>query len=693
MHGKVKKSSSILLQALQASPHPGQPLYSIILLFSIVLDVFRIILRFFLALFSVACFSAIVVGMIAWVKLKPEYDAYIAKAEETVSETGPGTFRFNETTEIYYSDGSRMADLKRDSDTIYLEYENIPGNVVKAFVAVEDRTFWENPGIDLKSIVKVAYDALVSRGEKLRGASTITQQLARSVFLSNGVTIDRKLQEMALSIKLTEKYSKEQIMEFYVNNAYFANGYYGIEAASQGYFSKASSSLTLSETAYLCAIPNSPTFFDPFNDLERAVSRRDHILESMYDVGFISWNDMEAAKEEEIYLSPKGNRAGGYDVTYAADCAIRYFMGMDGFNFQYHFDTDEEQESYKNSFSTEYENMREELYRGGYRINTSINRNIQQKLQEITDKFIMKNRDENADDLQAAMVLSDEKGKIEAIIGGVTQEGAGFGLNRAFQSYRQPGSAVKPIIVYTPALENGYTPETLVKNISISEAHSREADRINFGTPYSLDELAGQHVTLRYALEKSLNGVSYVLMDSLGIGNTVPYLEKLHFSNIVPGDYTLSSSLGGLTYGASAVEMCGAYSCLANGGFFNEPTCITGITDRYGREIYHAGSSETVYEKESSDAMADLMEGVMLRGTGASLGWYEKTDWKAYVKTGTTNNQKDGWMCGWAADSDNNKKVMAVWVGCDIPKELKALWGNTWPGELWMETMLNVMEQ
>lgn len=691
MKNRKKRSNSILIQALYSSPRPGQPLFSFIVFFSVLLDAVRILLKTVLCFVLIICASSIVVSIIAWIKLKPEYDAYMEKADATVQQTSPETFRFNETTILYYADGSKMAELNRDGDTVYLEYAQIPEDVINAFVAVEDRTFWDNPGIDLKSIVKVAYDAVVSRGKQLRGASTITQQLARCVFLNNGVSIDRKLQEMALSIKLTEKYTKKQIMEFYVNNIYFANGFYGIEAAAQGYFSRPASELTLSQAAYLCAVPNSPTFYDPYNDPDRAVERRDHILESMYDVGFISWNEMEAAKKENIVLNASAGMAGGYDVTYVADCAIRYFMCLDGFAFQYHFDSDAERVAYKESYNAGYERMREELYRGGYRIYTSIDKGLQDMLQEKVDVFVDSKRKDGGDDLQAAAVLSDQNGKVKAVVGGASQEGPGFGLNRAYQSFRQPGSSIKPLIVYTPALEEGYTADSVVRNISVTEAHKKEADRINKGTPYSISEMPGQKVTLQTALEKSLNGVAYFLMDELGAGNAVPYLEKLHFSNIVHDDYTMSASLGGLTYGASPVEMCGAYACLANGGVYTEPTSVESIVDRYGNEMFQESSSETIYTKEAAEAMRGLMEGVMVRGTGAQLGWYKKTDVKAYVKTGTTNNQKDGWMCGWTESNDGSRNVLAVWVGCDMPKEMKGLWGSTWPGGIWVDSMMEVI--
>lgn len=687
---KRKKKNSVLAQVMQAQPRPGQPLFTIIVFFSVVIDIIRTMLRSVLCLVVILLLSAAVVTGIAFTLLKPEYDQYMENARKTVEETTEDTFRFNETTILYYEDGSRISELMKDSDTVYLPYEEIPDDVVKAFVAVEDRSFWTNPGIDIKNIVKAGYDAVISKGENVRGASTITQQLARCIFLNNGVTIDRKLQEMALAVCLTEKYSKEQIMEFYVNNIYYANGYYGIEAAAQGYFSKPASELTLSETAYICAIPNSPTFYDPYNDPDRALERRDLILESMYDVGFISWEELEGAKAENIEINPAPGMNGDYAATYAADCAIRQFMEIDGFTFQYHFETDEELEAYQAAYQEEYEAMREELYRGGYRVYTSIEKDAQQGIQEIVDQFLADTRTDESPDLQAAVVLSDEKGQVKAVIGG--ESSSGFGLNRAYQSFRQPGSSIKPLVVYAPALEEGYTADSTVKNISVSEAHQKEEDRITYGTPYDLNDLSGSLVSLRTALEQSLNGAAYMIMHDVGVGSCVPYLEEMHFEKIVPEDFTLSTALGGLTYGASPVEMCGAYACLANGGVYREPTCLTSIVDRYGNEMLQGEQEGIVYTMGTASTMKDLLSGVMLRGTGSGLGWYERTDIPAYVKTGTTNDQKDGWMCGWT-ENDGEINVMSVWVGCDMPKGLQGLWGSTWPGSVWVDSMLSVIKE
>lgn len=185
---KKKKVNSVLIQALRVEPRPGQPLFSLIVFGSFLLDLIRTVLKTIVCLIVIFILSVGTVSAVAYVNLKPEYDAYMENARKTVEETSPDTFRFNETTVLYYSDGSVISELMKDSDTVYLAYEDIPDNVVKAFVAIEDRSFWTNPGIDIKNIAKAGYDAVASKGKDVRGASTITQQLARCIFLNNGVT-------------------------------------------------------------------------------------------------------------------------------------------------------------------------------------------------------------------------------------------------------------------------------------------------------------------------------------------------------------------------------------------------------------------------------------------------------------------------------------------------------------------------
>ena len=679
-----KQKASYLTQLLDCADKPPMLIYVLLVIGAMLLDVLKVIFSFICSFLVIIIASAVVIACIAFAKLKPEYDSYMAEADKTINATTEDTFRFNETTVIYDKNGKVISNLSDDRDAIYLEYEDIPQDVINAFVAIEDRTFWTNAGIDWKGIGRVIIDAIQSKGEELHGASTITQQLARTIFLSSDVNLDRKFKEIAISVKLTQKYSKEQVMEFYVNNIYFANGYYGIEAAAEGYFGKQAKDLTLSEVCYLCAIPNSPTYYDPRENPDRAKERRDLILDAMNEIGYISEEDVEEAKSEEVTIVAAVGATGGYDATYAIDCAVRWFMKLDGFEFKYHFDSTEDYETYQTSYNTEYETMRTELYRGGYKIYTSIDSEQQIGLQKIADEFVAEKRKSlKLDDFEAAIVVSDKNGQISAIIGGAND--SDFGFNRGYQAFRQPGSTIKPLVVYMPALENGYAPSSPVKNVSVKEVQKIIKEAQAKGEAADISTASGKTVTLRYGLEHSLNGVAYSLMNELSVNDTVSFLEKMHFTEIVPDDYTLSAALGGLTNGATPAEMNGAYACIANNGMYNETTCLVSIIDRYGKERYKKPAEEMVYTKDACELMADMMEGVAVNGTAKSLNWYSLTDKKLYCKTGTTDDQKDNWMCGW---TENN--VMSVWIGCDTPKDISTV-GAAGAGVLYKECMLELL--
>lgn len=678
------KNKSYLSQLLDSTDHPPLPVYILLVLFCLMLDFLHVAGHILCSLLVIILASSLVLSAVVFVKVKPEYESYMKEAKDAVDASSEDTFRFNETTVIYDKNGKVISSLSEDRNTVYLSYDEIPQNVINAFVAIEDRSFWTNAGIDVKGIGRVCVEAVKTQGKEVHGASTITQQLARNIFLSADVTLDRKLKEMAIALELTKKYTKEQIMEFYVNNIYFANGYYGIEAAAEGYFGKQAKDLTLSETCYLCAIPNSPTYYDPRENPERAKERRDLILDAMQEIGYISAKDVQDAKAEENTLCKASGMTGGYDTTYAVDCAVRWFMKLDGFSFQYHFDSDADYKSYQEKYEKEYETMRDELYRGGYRVYTSLDSRTQKALQKIADDYVNKKREDlGLDDFESAVVLSDKKGQVEAIIGGAG--GSNFGFNRGYQAYRQPGSSVKPLVAYTPALEEGYLPETPVKNINVKEAQKLLKDAAVHGAVADISQCSGKTVTMRYGLEKSLNGVAYTLMNDLSPQKTVPFLEQMKFTEILPEDYTLSAALGGLTNGVLPVEMTGAYACLANDGKFNEPTCIISIIDRYGKERYQKPGEDYVYSEDASERMQDMLLGVAKNGTAAGLKWYQSSDVPLYCKTGTTDDQKDNWMCGWAGDY-----VMSVWIGCDTPKNISTV-GAAGAGVLYKECMLSVL--
>ncbi|MBO6150448.1 MAG: transglycosylase domain-containing protein [Clostridium sp.] len=624
--------------------------------------------------------TAVAGVMAAYWKLYPIYEDYRKQTENIVAESDLSTFRLQEASYIYDTNGSIIAKLTGDEDSSYLPYEEIPENAINAFVAIEDRTFWENPGIDVRGILRVMVDYVRSDGGEMHGASTITQQLARNRFLTREVSIERKLKEMLIALDLTEKYTKEQLMEFYVNDINYANYYYGLEAAAKGYFNKSADQLTLSQTAYLCAIPNRPTYYNPYNHPERAVERRNKILSDMKDMGYITDSQYQEAVNEEMVVERQKVPMHNYETTYAIDCAIRFLMRRDGFEFRYGFRNEDEYKQYTKHYNEVYEQERNALYTGGYSLYTSLDPVKQQNLQDAIDSglsFDTKVSDSGVYALQgAATALDNDSHKVVAIVGGRTQEITTYTLNRAFQSFRQPGSSIKPVVVYTPALENGWKSNTTVTDIDVDAAKEPGVSARNLG---------GATMPLRSAVERSRNGVAWSIYDNLTPQLGLAYLTQMRFDHIVPQDYYPATALGGFTYGVTTEEMAGAYSALVNSGTYREPTCIVRLVNNEGTDIFEEYPALQVYQQTSADMMVDIMKGVVTRGTAASMGWNNRV--QAAGKTGTTNGSKDGWFCGVTP-----YYTVTVWVGYDRPKRLSSLYGGTYPAQIWKKAMLSLTE-
>lgn len=607
------------------------------------------------------------------------------EAKELVDQSTPETFRLAQTSYIYSDDGTQLAALSEDVDATYLEYDQIPADVVNAFVAVEDRTFWRNSGMDLKGIVRVCLNYVKSRGQVAEGASTITQQLARGTFLSNEKTLSRKIKEIFIARELNKKYSKEQIMEFYCNSCCFANGIYGVEDASKKYFGCSVSDLSLSETAYLCSIPNRPEYYNPLRNSENAITRRNKILEDMYECGYITKEAGEAALAENISVasvSEEEDKFYNYEVTYAINCAVRYLMKMDGFEFQFHFDDDDAYKTYSNYYDEAYKQAKHKLYTGGYKITTTMNLDAQKGLQKVLDEQLENNTEIDDETgiyaFQGALtVIDNESGKVVAMIGGRSQDAIQqtYSLNRGFQSYVQPGSSFKPLAVYTPALEEGYTANSTLTEINVSSAKNSTSAKIK--------RMGGTKYSLRRAVEQSYNGCAYSLFNEITPKVGLSYVEDMNFSKIVSDDYNLSAALGGLTNGVNTVEMANAYYTLENHGEYTQTDCISSILDSNGDEIYEDPTSKNVYSQSAADQMTDILTGVLKSGTAKGLKWSSASDIEAAGKTGTTNSNKVGWFCGYTP-----YYTISVYVAYDHQRTTKDIWGYSYPAKIWKEAML-----
>lgn len=585
---------------------------------------------------------------------------------------------------IYDKDNNLIVKLSSGEESKSISYKELPENVVNAMVAVEDRNFFSHSGIDLKGIIRVMYNFAESDGADKAGASTITQQLMRNSYITKEVTLSRKIKEICYSLAYEETHTKEDIFEKYINNIYFGNGYYGIETAANGYFGKTIKDCSLSEIAYLCALPNRPNYFNPYKNKYNAYNRKNKILQNMYELGYIDEDTLNKAMAEEIEIVSKKddayvNKFDSAFSSYATYCAVEELMRLDEFNFEYQWDSMDSYKSYKETYEDEYELMLEELKKGGYNVYTSLDSDAQDILQnaldEKLDKLDTSTNEDGMYNLQGSITCIDNKTNlVSAILSGRKQDDIQNYYNRGYQAYRQPGSSIKPLIVYTPALCAGFNSNSTVKNIDINKF--RETGE-QIGTDYTLEN----------AVVWSRNGCAYYLLNMIGPETGLSYLNRMEFNRVVPDDYYLSSALGGLTYGTTTCEMASAYNCIYNSGVFTRPSCIM-YMNKGDVKVYSYENEDTtqVYSSESCRTMINIMKKVVSEGTARGMKW-NNSICEAAGKTGTTNDNKDGWFCGITPYYS-----MAVWIGYDNPKTLNNLQGGTYPTEVWKEAMESLIE-
>ena len=637
----------------------------------------RIILSY---LFIVIVLIGVIGGYIVYEKYGKDVLAFRDEAIELVANSTVDNFRQDETSVVYDANGKKIREVTGEKEVYYKTYDEIPAYFVEAMVSVEDRRFYEHNGVDYEGIMRAAYILFKNNGAITQGASTITQQLARGIFLTNEVSYERKIKEMFVAWELEKKYTKQQILEFYLNNIFFANGYYGIGAAAKGYFDKDLDELSVSEVAFLCAIPNSPTYYDPRINYDHTIERKDKILNDMYDQGYLNDIEYQIASKEEVVLAEEKKVSHDYIETYTNFCATEALMGAAGFEFKYKFNTREEQQKYNQDYRATYDEYYASLYTGGYQIYTSIEPKKQTLLQKTVNETLSVDEEKDSDtgiyNLQgAATCIDNSTGRVVAIVGGRTQEEIqGYSLNRAYQSARQPGSTIKPLIVYTPQLERGYTPTTRVDDTKFQKANMPE----NSGKTYS------GMISLAQAVAASKNVVAYRLFEQLTPQVGAEYLLNMNFNYLTIEDrQNMAACLGGLTYGATTVEMASGYATIENDGEFRKPTCIVSITDSQGNVIVEDKvKSKTVYELNASRMMTSMLQGVFSGGTASGLGI---SGMSCAGKTGTTDNNTDGWFCAFTP-----YYTMSVWVGYDTPQATHGLWGSTYPGSIWHDFMTEI---
>lgn len=611
--------------------------------------------------FSIFLLSILFIGAIVFAfnykSMKEFYDNSIAKIDAVSYQT----FLSKMPTVIYDKDGQVIRELAQ-YEYEYLNYKDIQPSIVNAFISIEDPRFWDHHGVDVKALFRAGFEFIKNKGEITQGGSTITQQLVKNTILSHEQTFKRKFQEIIIARKLEDKYSKEQILEFYINNIYFGNGNYGIESASNYYFGKASKELSLSEICFLASIPNNPTMFDPINNIENTLERRNLILEKMLSENTISQNEYNKAKSEKITLNVQQHEnyeQEGYMLTYAIHCTIEELMAKSGFKFRTSFKDDNDRTNYFNSYDKLYQEISASVRKGGYKIYTSLDPKKQELLQSSLDNNLSGyygiNPDTGLYTMQgAAVTIDNSTGNVVAIVGGRNQEGVDNTFNRAYLAARQPGSTIKPLVAYTPAFERGYNANSIVEDKAIPKGPS------NYYNYYK------GPVTIRYATEISINTIPFNLVNEMGVDTALSYLHNMNFEYIMPSDTTPIVSLGGFTKGTTPVEMAGAYSTLARNGKYIKSTCLEKIENYENEVLYKNPHTEVeVYTEDAAKEMTSVLEGVINKPHATGYGAALTNGMPAAAKTGTTDSDKDSWFCGYTP-----YYTTAVYVGADIPETI-----------------------
>lgn len=532
-----------------------------------------------------------------------------------------------QTLIIYDANKNETARFHDSEDRVDVSFESLPSHVINAFISAEDARFYEHIGVDFIRILGAAWED-IKAGSYVQGASTISQQLIKLTHLDARKTMTRKLEEAVLAYQMEQVFSKNEILEMYLNYVYFGRGYYGIEAASQGYFGKSSDRLTVSEAAMLAGILKSPTKYAPHIDYEASVGRMNNIISLMCDYGYISETEKLQYKAEiPIIIDNDETENRSYYIDYAMMSACRLL--------QIDMDT---------------------LLTGGYRIYTALNDELQDYCQSIFDDETIFPQN----DCQGALVVTDtQNGSVIAMLGGRGNYSP-FAFNRATDMRRQPGSVIKPIIAYAPALESGkYNAATMILDEKTTFADY---------TPSNTSNKYNGWVTLRYAIKKSLNIPAVKVLNDIGVDIGIDFAKKCGVK-FESSDRNLALALGGFKYGVAPIEIAGAYTAFAAGGIFRQPEVIETITDKDGNVLYARDETGSrVMSEENAYILCDMLKSAIAEGTGHRLG---KLNMPLAGKTGTVGDKtgnRDAWMAAYSTDY-----AATVWVGYDTSKDGDAL--------------------
>ena len=578
-------------------------------------------------------------------------------------------FTLNQSSTIYYEDANgdwkELTTFYDSEDRIWVDGNEIPQHMKDALVAIEDKRFYKHNGVDW---FRTAHAALnMFTGGSVFGGSTITQQLIKNLTQQDDITVQRKLLEIFQALDLEKHYDKEEILEYYLNAVYFGEGCYGVQTAAQTYFGKDAKDLSVAEAAAIVGITNLPTYYDPFYSVENNKERQEDVLREMYKQGYLDKGEYEQAKAEELdFVRGENEPSRATPYSYYEEVVISDVIS-----------------DLAEAKGISREAARRLVYNAGYEIYACIDMDIQAKVDAIyTDlDALPKARNGTDSQLQSGIVIIDQyTGEIKALCGGTGEKTISFGLNRATKTTRPPGSSIKPIAVYGPAVEYGLiSPSTLVLDADDEHIKLSHTSWYPKNSPNTYDGI----ITILTALQKSKNTVSAQIMDKLTPAASYDFLtSRLGIVSLIEEDADYAAlALGQPHYGITVREMAQAYTALANDGTLTYARSYSMVKDRDGKIILdNQPRTQTAFSQSTARTMTYMLQNAATYGTG-----YESrlSNMPVAGKTGTTTDNRDRWFCGYTP-----YYTCAVWTGYDTP-EYMSFSGNP-ATQIWQMVMESI---
>lgn len=575
-------------------------------------------------------------------------------------------FTLNQSSIIYYKDPNgdyqKLTTVKSSENRIWIDGDQIPQHMKDALVAIEDKRFYTHKGVDW---FRTAHAALnMFTGGSTFGGSTITQQLIKNLTQQDDITVQRKLLEIFQALDLEKNYDKDEILEYYLNAVYFGEGCYGVQTAAQTYFGKDAKDLSVAEAASIVGITNLPTYYDPFYSVENNKERQENVLREMYKQGYLKKAEYEEAKNEELDFVRGENSPSTSNVySYYEEVVLSDVIG----------DLAKAKGISRNAAS-------QLVHNAGYEIYACIDKDIQAKVDAIyTDpEKLPKTYGSTKSQLQSAIVIIDQAtGEIKALRGGTGDKTINYGLNRATGTTRPPGSSIKPIAVYGPAVEYGLiSPSTLVLDKDEKHVQLTHTSWYPKNSPPGYDGI----ITITTALQKSKNTVAAQIVDKLTPSASLEFLRsRLGVTSLIDSDADYAAmALGEPHYGITVREMAQAYTALANDGVFTYSRTYTMVKDRSGKIILD-NQPQTIqaFSQNTARTMTYMLNNAATYGTGHES---RLSNMPVAGKTGTTSANRDRWFCGYTP-----YYTCAVWTGYDTP-ETMAFSGNP-ATQIWQKVM------